>query len=341
MAPDISDLNLHRKRWHWRATNSPADLVEPSPAQGAASHPHSGASTDADSQEKLIRVKVARDTLTTVFQPIVELQTGRTVGAEALSRFSNPPLRPPDLWFEEAADVGMQVELEVTALHTALKQLRQLPSGLYLSLNASPATMVSSDFRSVISDVESERLVLELTEHTGIENYEAFREAIAHLRSRGLRLAIDDAGSGFSSFRHILNLRPDIIKLDITITRGIDSDPARKALGSALLAFGLDAYNATIVAEGIETAGELDTLRALGCRFGQGFYLGRPGEMQRIVTHVPLTGVLASSAVALGAATGNGGRSGDPSSGTYAQSLALFAEISESLAKPEEHLWTA
>ncbi len=130
----------------------------------------------------------------------------------------------------------------------------KLPSGLYLSINASPATIVSAEFRAAMAEIPAERVVLELTEHTGIDDYHLFGEAIAELRSNGLRLAVDDAGSGFSSFRHILNLRPDIIKLDIALTRGIDTDPARRALGSAMLTFGLDAYNASIVAEGIETA---------------------------------------------------------------------------------------
>jgi len=234
---------------------------------------------EAERSEKQLRVNVALGALEMVFQPIVDLRTGSTVGAEALSRFLAPPVRPPDHWFAEAADVGRDVELEVAAVEAALQQLRKLPRGIYLSLNASPTTMVSPEFRSVIADVAAERVVLELTEHTGIDDYDSFKGAISQLRSQGLRLAIDDAGSGFSSFRHILNLRPDVIKLDITLTRGIDLDPARRALGAALLTFGLDAYNASMVAEGIETEGELNTLRALGCRYGQGFYLGKPGGM--------------------------------------------------------------
>ena len=122
--------------------------------------------------------------------------------------------------------------------------------------------------------------MLELTEHDRIDDYELFGQAASELRSHGVRLAVDDAGAGFSSFRHILNLRPDIIKLDIGLTRGIDGDPARRALGSAMLAFGLDAFGAAIVAEGIETEGEFKTLRGLGCRFGQGYYLGRPGKLK-------------------------------------------------------------
>jgi EAL domain-containing protein (putative c-di-GMP-specific phosphodiesterase class I) len=151
--------------------------------------------------------------------------------------------------------------------------------GLYLSFNASASTIVSPEFRSFIGEIPLERVVLELTEHTGIDDYQLFSTAIGELRSNGLRLAVDDAGAGYSSFRHILNLQPDIIKMDISLTRGIDTDPARRALGSALLTFGLDAYNASIVAEGIETLSEMVTLQSLGCRYGQGYYLGRPANI--------------------------------------------------------------
>jgi EAL domain-containing protein (putative c-di-GMP-specific phosphodiesterase class I) len=233
----------------------------------------------AHRREKFVRITLADRSLQTVFQPIVDLRTGGTVGAEALARFTAPPFRAPNLWFAEAEELGLGTELEVTALRSALEQLVKLPSGLYLSINASPATIVSAEFRAAMAAIPAERVVLELTEHTGIDDYHLFGEAIAELRSNGLRLAVDDAGAGFSSFRHILNLRPDIIKLDIALTRGIDTDPARRALGSAMMAFGLDAYNASIVAEGVETQSELTTLQALGCHYGQGYYLGRPAQM--------------------------------------------------------------
>jgi EAL domain-containing protein (putative c-di-GMP-specific phosphodiesterase class I) len=241
-------------------------------------------------RQMIVRLTLADRSLQTLFQPIVDLRTGGTVGAEALARFTTPPFRPPDVWFAEAADLGLGTELEVSALRSALLELSRLPSGLYLSLNASPATIVSPDFRAAMAEVPAERVVLELTEHEGIDDYHLFGEAIAEMRSNGLRLAVDDAGAGFSSFRHILNLRPDIIKLDIALTRGIDTDPARRALGSAMLAFGLDAYNASIVAEGIETQSELTTLQSLGCHYGQGYYLGRPAQMSVLPRQISQTG---------------------------------------------------
>lgn len=222
---------------------------------------------------------IAHRKFETYFQPIVDLQSGRPVGAEALSRFAPLPVRPPDAWFVEAASVGLGVELELAALEMAIGQLSHLPANLYLSVNASVPTLMSERFRALIAAVPAERIVVELTEHAEVDDYEQLEKSIKGIRSTGIRLAVDDAGSGYSSLQHILNLQPDVIKLDIGLTRGIDRDPARLALGRALLKFGFDAYRASIVAEGIETVGEYETLRSLGCPAGQGFYLGRPSRL--------------------------------------------------------------
>jgi EAL domain-containing protein (putative c-di-GMP-specific phosphodiesterase class I) len=230
-------------------------------------------------QSDRIRLTIANRSLETHFQPIVDLRSGEAIGTEALSRFAQEPSRPPDAWFAEAAEIGLGVELELTALEIALAQLNRLPSGLYLSLNASVETMLAPDFRAILTSCPSERIVLELTEHTPVTDYRALSYSIGELRSHGVRLAVDDAGSGFSSFSHVLNLKPDIIKLDIALTRGIDKDPARQSLGRALLSFGLEAQRTTIVAEGIETKEELATLRSLGCPGGQGYLLGRPSRL--------------------------------------------------------------
>jgi len=239
-----------------------------------------------EQREEVIRHIITNRSLVTHFQPIVDLRSGRSIGAEALSRFGQLPVRTPDMWFAEAASVGLGVELELTAIEIALEQLHLVPASVYVSLNASIETMVTDRFKEIIADVAAERIVLELTEHTKVSSYSLLEQRIEHVRSRGVRLAVDDAGSGYSGLTHILNLKPDVIKLDIALTRGIDKDPARRSLGRALLSFGLDAYNASLVAEGIETKGELETLRSLGCPLGQGFFLGRPA----LLTPKRLTG---------------------------------------------------
>lgn len=212
-----------------------------------------------------------------VFQPIIELATGKPIAAEGLARFPGKPQRPPNEWFDDAAEVGLGVELELAAIRVALEQLDQLPAGTYLSLNAAPATVVSPLLLQMLGGVAG-RVVLELTEHVGVEDYTELTEAIDALRAMGVRLAVDDAGSGYSSLQHILNLRPDIIKLDRALVAGIDDDPARRALAGSLMAFAAE-IGAQVVAEGIENQREQTVLRRLGVRYGQGFHLGRPAPL--------------------------------------------------------------
>lgn len=209
-----------------------------------------------------------------VFQPIVDLQTHDVVGLEALARF--PPADPdPQSWFAEAAAVGLRAELEVSAVRAALRALPELPRGSYLSVNVSPDVLTSDECLDALRQAPADRLVIEVTEHAPVQDYLGVGQALEPLRRRGARLAVDDAGAGFASLRHILRLAPDIIKLDIALTRDIDRDRARRALASGLIAFASE-MGATIVAEGIETDGEITTLRELGVRFGQGFFLAKP-----------------------------------------------------------------
>jgi EAL domain-containing protein (putative c-di-GMP-specific phosphodiesterase class I) len=243
---------------------------------------------------------IANRSLETHYQPIIDLRNGQTVGAEALARFAQLPVRPPDAWFAEAASLGVGVELELTALSLALEGLDRLPSGIYLSVNASAETMMTAEFAAAMSSVPAERLVLELTEHTRVVDYSAFADALEPLRSSGVRLAVDDAGSGFASFNHVLELRPDVIKLDISLIRGIDHDPAKQSLARALLGFGSEAFDTTFVAEGIETRAELEALQELGFHSGQGFILGRPRRQLRAGRNPPRVSDSASSGPAPG-----------------------------------------
>jgi PAS domain S-box-containing protein len=213
-----------------------------------------------------------------VFQRIVALGTGVTVGYEALARFPLNPSRPPNVWFEQAARVGLGQELELLAIERALESFDSLPAAAWLSVNASPATLAAPGLMDIIGKVPAARLIIEVTEHAQIEDYEAFNAVTTDLRSRGVRLAIDDAGAGFASLRHILDIRPDVIKLDMSLTRHIDRDPARRALATALRDFA-DSLEANVIAEGIEDREELDELLLLGIHQGQGYLLGRPGRL--------------------------------------------------------------
>jgi EAL domain-containing protein (putative c-di-GMP-specific phosphodiesterase class I) len=216
-----------------------------------------------------------------VFQPIVDLLTSRVVGVEALARFSAQPQRPPDEWFAEAAVAGLGNDLELLAVSMAVAHLDQLPDDTYLSVNVSPRTALDPRLTETLRS-RAEQIVLELTEHAAVDQYDRLLAALAELRNAGMRIAVDDAGSGYASLQHILRLSPDIIKLDIELIRGINADPARQSLAAALVLFG-DKISATITAEGIETVDELHTLRRLHVPFGQGYHLGRPGDLPALV----------------------------------------------------------
>jgi PAS domain S-box-containing protein len=212
------------------------------------------------------------------FQPIVTLAERRMVGVEALSRFTVPDdRRGPQDWFTDAAAVGLSVELELHALRVALQAARDLPEHCYVSVNVSPPTLTSPALARLLrrSGMPMTRLVLELTEHASVEDYDELRRALAPLREQGVRLAVDDAGAGYASFRHILALAADVIKLDRTIVSGIDADPARKALAAAVVRFAHD-IGSIVIAEGIETDPELSALEQIGVDSAQGYLLGRP-----------------------------------------------------------------
>jgi EAL domain-containing protein (putative c-di-GMP-specific phosphodiesterase class I) len=212
---------------------------------------------------------------TMVFQPIYDVTTRRMTGAEALSRFHSKPLRSPDLWFRDAATVGLGIDLERRAVSSALQALAHLPADAYVAVNASPYVVESGVLEPLLCNVDARRLMLEITEHVSVGDYARLGEALAPLRALGVKVAIDDAGAGYASMRHILSIEPDLIKLDMSLTRGVDQDRKRRALASALIAFAHET-GADIVAEGVETAGELNTLCDLGVRKVQGYFLSRP-----------------------------------------------------------------
>ena len=211
-----------------------------------------------------------------VFQPIVDLSSGAIVGVEALTRFTAEPQQGPDKWFAAAASVDLAVELELAAAAMALSHLDEIPPGAYMSVNLSPAVLIQAV--ELLGKFPGNRVVVELTEHEVIEDYDALTAATGDLRKHGVRFAIDDAGAGYSSLSHVLRLKPDVVKLDLALVRDIDTDLARQALGRAMAEFAAS-FGATIVAEGIETAAELRILARLGVACGQGYHLARPGPL--------------------------------------------------------------
>lgn len=225
-----------------------------------------------------IRSVLDRHAISIAFQPIADLRSGQVVGLEALSRFDAEPRRGPDRWFAEASEVGLGAELELEAIELALRKLDAVPEEMFLSVNISPQYLAEGLLESALVGRDAHRVVVELTEHAKVDDYGPLLDAVSRLKARGVRAAVDDAGAGFASLQHILRLGPDLIKLDLSLTRDIDADPVRRALASSLVTFAFD-VGAEIVAEGIETSSEQEALRALGVGMGQGFHLARPGPL--------------------------------------------------------------
>lgn len=207
-----------------------------------------------------------------VFQPVVDLASGAIVGYEALTRFRDRTR--PDRRFADAEAVGLGLELESACLTAALAVAPDLLGGGWVSLNVSPGLLIERQRLARCLHGYAGPVVLEVTEHVAIENYGAVRDAVAGLGGH-VQVAVDDAGAGFASFRHILELHPDFVKLDIGLVRQIDRDDVRQALVAGIVYFAKKS-GCRLIAEGIETAGERDQLRALGVDLGQGYLLGRP-----------------------------------------------------------------
>jgi EAL domain-containing protein (putative c-di-GMP-specific phosphodiesterase class I)/DNA-binding response OmpR family regulator len=206
-----------------------------------------------------------------VFQPIVDLNTGTVVGYETLTRFADGA--DPQLRFAEAARVGMGVELERATMAAALDLASGRLGHRWLSVNVSPSFLASGNPGPLMRRADVD-LVLELTEHDPIDDYGDITRAVRAFGAN-VRLSIDDAGAGYACLTHVLSLRPAFVKLDRGWVTGIDRDPARQALVAGLESFA-SRTGSTLIAEGIETEAELETVRDLRVALGQGFLLGRP-----------------------------------------------------------------
>jgi EAL domain-containing protein (putative c-di-GMP-specific phosphodiesterase class I) len=212
------------------------------------------------------------------FQPIVDLATGEVAGVEALSRFPSRVSVTPDVVFAEAANAGLGPELELLAIRRALEEARVLDASIHVALNVSPCALANPSLLDVIvaSGMDPSRIVVEITEHASVTDYSILVRPRQQLRELGIRLAVDDAGSGYASLRHILTLAPDVIKIDRALVTDLNNDRARRALVSAVVTFAKEMGATSVIGEGVETQAELDALRALGVDAAQGYFLGRP-----------------------------------------------------------------
>jgi EAL domain-containing protein (putative c-di-GMP-specific phosphodiesterase class I) len=224
-----------------------------------------------------IRHVCAHDEVETVFQPLISLESNECIAYEALSRFPDDVDWTTSEWFATARKLGEGAALELAAVRAALTHLDGIPPETALAINVSPAVAVTDEFFELVAPF-AHRLIIELTEHEPVDDYATVVAELDDLRNLGARIAIDDVGAGFASLRHILRLAPDIVKLDLSLTHGMEDGSGAHALTSAMVGFAADT-GALIAAEGIETHSELDLLRKLGIDHGQGYLLGRPGPI--------------------------------------------------------------
>lgn len=225
---------------------------------------------------------LARRDIQMLCQPIVDLDSGQLIAAEALARFPGPPQQPPDAWFTQAHQVGLGVPLQMLAIELAVGLVQDVPADVWLCVNAGPDAMLAPELSEILDAAEADRVVLELTEHIEVENYEHLRAVLSGLRDRCAGFAVDDTGAGIASMAHIVKLAPDLLKLDRVFTRGIDIDPVRRSVAGAFVTLARET-GARVIAEGIETASELETVRNLGIQYGQGYYIARPAPVTSLL----------------------------------------------------------
>ena len=219
-----------------------------------------------------------------VVQPVVRPADMAVVGYEALARMPVTPQRPPDWWLRVASELDLRPRLELACLAAAAR-LGPPPDGRVLFVNASASTIADPTFLN-LRDGLPQRLVIELTEQEAVDDYDQLRVDLARWLERGVRLAVDDAGAGYSSLRHVVELSPDYLKLDRELIRGIDKDGNRRALMRAVVAFARE-VGTSVIAEGVETRGELDALRDAEVHLVQGYLLARPGPPWPSIASAP------------------------------------------------------
>ena len=251
---------------------APAELVARVEAQLRIA---SALSDGPESSRDVWRRTVARDqAFGVVFQPIVDMASGHVVAQEAITRFHDGTA--PSEAFDVDGAIDAQVELELVVLGRAVDASAKLQAGVDLHLNVSPSAARSPELAEVLSRIDRP-FVLEVTENERFGGLDA--SVLRSVMPPGARLATDDVGAGYAGLAQLLDVRPDLVKIDRTVVSWVDEDPARQALVAGLVQFGT-ATGCTLIAEGVERVEERDALLSLGVRIGQGFLFGRPDAWQ-------------------------------------------------------------
>ncbi|TSE17693.1 EAL domain-containing protein [Arthrobacter sp. KBS0703] len=215
--------------------------------------------------------------LMTAFQPVRRIPAGHVIGVEALTRFVSDDGASADHWFSEAQSVGLGTDLEIAALHRALTAAQAVPEHLFIALNLTPATCMDPRIQGLLehSQLAMDRIVIELNGNVPADQYASLTAALAPLRGRGLRIAVDGAGAGFTSMDQVLALHPDIIKLGRKFIDGIENSEWQRLRAAAMGELARH-IGAVLAAQGVETQEELAAVTDLEMAAAQGYLLGRP-----------------------------------------------------------------
>jgi len=247
----------------------------------------------ADTREEALDHIIENKQIKTVFQPIISLRDGSVLGHEALSRITcESEIKNADMLFNIAGECKRLWELELLCRTTALEAAYKFmipPYSKKLFINVNPNTLHDENFRTGFTreflmqyEIAPHNVIFEITERNVITDMKGFMTTIDHYKGQEYRIAIDDAGAGYSGLNLISDVNPNYIKIDMKLIRGIDSDSLKYALVKGLVEFS-KASNINLIAEGIETYEELDTLVSLGVQYGQGYLIQRPDEEVRDV----------------------------------------------------------
>jgi len=245
----------------------------------------SGSQEAVDAAERTMRLRevIDRGDVRTLVHPIFDLAGLTVIGYEALSRGpEGGEFERPDKLFKAAYDADLVMRLERLCRKRAIESAAAMPDDRLLFINIEPEAVADPQLRDIMfttlladAALTPERIVLEITERTAIADFSAFRATLEYLRALGFSVAVDDAGAGYGSLQCLAEVVPEWLKVDISLVRDIDTDDVRRQLVESLVLFS-SRIGVKLIAEGIETLGELHTLRSIGVRFGQGFLFMQP-----------------------------------------------------------------
>uniref|UniRef100_A0A7C6AF00 EAL domain-containing protein n=1 Tax=candidate division WOR-3 bacterium TaxID=2052148 RepID=A0A7C6AF00_UNCW3 len=230
---------------------------------------------------------IDKKSIYTVYQPIFNLRDGTIYGYEALSRGPKGSFfEDPDTIFTFAARYELLPRIEELCLYNAVKEVSKLNSNSLIFLNITPdqiPRLLDNHFIGLLSEshVKSNQVVIEITEKFAIPHYGIYQEILVRTKGRGLKIALDDVGVGYSTLERISEIGPDYLKYDRTLVRDIDKNLIRQELIKSFVNFA-NRINSTIIAEGIENKNELEFLKELGIKYGQGFYLCKPKPVNEL-----------------------------------------------------------